>query len=87
MSLDLEKAQLMYKLAVAKRNWGTKYDGLEHFKKFPNLNLIVKELVNKGWIIFHKKPQYNAISLNTKYKREIIDFIESVLPEVKGNIS
>jgi hypothetical protein len=86
MSLDLEKAQLMYKLAVAKRNWGAKYDRLEHFKKFPNLDIIVKELVNKGWIIFHKKPQYNAISLDTKYKKEIIEFIESVLPNIKGNI-
>lgn len=86
MGLDLEKAQLMYKLAVAKRNWGAKYDRLEHFKRFPNLNLIVKELTNLGWIIFHKKPQYNAISLNPQYKKEIIQFIESEIPELKGNI-
>jgi hypothetical protein len=87
MSLDLEKAQLMYKLAVAKRNWGAKYDRLEHFKKFPNLDIIVKELSKIGWIILHKKPQYNAISLDTKHKKEIIEFIETNLPEVRGNIN
>ena len=86
MSLDLEKAQLMYKLAVVKKNWGTKYDRLEHFKRFSNLKQIIKELLSAGWIILHKKPNYQAISLNTKYKREIIEFIEEQMPELRGNI-
>ncbi len=86
MSLNLEKAKLMYKLAVAKRNWGAKYDRLEHFKRFQNLDKIIKELVKLGWIISHKKPEYKAISLNPKFKKEIIEFIESQLPDLKGVI-
>lgn len=86
MSLEMEKARIMYKLAVAKKNWGAKYDRLEHFKRFPNLNQIVKELVKSNWLFLYKKPGYEAISLNPEHKREIIDFIESHLPEVKGNI-
>lgn len=86
MSLESEKAQLMYKLAVSKKNWGKKYDRMEHYKKFPNLKVIVKELVKLKWLIFHKKPDYEAISLNTQYKKEIIEFIELQLPELEGNI-
>ena len=86
MFLEVEKAHIMYKLAVAKKNWGARYDRLEHYKRFPNLDLIVKDLVKLGWIIFYKKPKYKAISLNPKYKKEIIEFIESKLPELKGNI-
>ncbi len=81
-----EKAKLMYKLAVAKKNWGAKYDRLEHFKRFPNLNQIVKELVKSSWLLLYKKQGYEAISLNPEYKKEIIGFIESHLPEVRGNI-
>ena len=86
MSLNLEKAQLMYKLAVVKKNWGAKYDRLEHFKRFQNLKIILKELIKSKWIILHRKPNYTAISLNTKYKREIIKFIEAQIPELRGNI-
>ncbi len=86
MSLELEKAQLMYKLAVSKKNWGKKYDRMEHYKRFQNLKLMVKELVKSNWLILHKKPDYDAISLNTQYKKEIIEFIGLHLPELEGNI-
>ena len=87
MSLELEKDKLMYKLASAKRNWGAKYDRLEHYsKRFQNLKLIIKELVNLGWIIFYKKPNYQAISLNPQFKSEIIKFIEDKMPNLKGVI-
>ena len=87
MSLDLEKAQLMFQVARRKGGcWGAKYDRLEHFKRFPNLKKIVKELSQKGFIIVHKKPQYTAISLNNKYKKEILEFIEKQMPYVKGLI-
>ena len=81
--LDLERAQIMFKL-TRKNNWGACYDRTEHFKKFPNLDTSIKELSKIGWIIIHKKPQYNALSLNTKFKREIIDFIEQQMPYLKG---
>ena len=87
MPLDLEKARLMYKLAVSKKNWGRKYDRLEHYKKFPNINKIIKELSKLRWLIIYNKPHYKAISLNTKHKKEIVEFIESKLPEVKGFIT
>ncbi len=86
MSLELEKAQLMSVLARGKSNWGGKYDRLEHFKRFPNLNKIIKELVGLKWIIFYKKPNYKAISLNSAYKKEIIEFIEFHMPYLKGLI-
>jgi hypothetical protein len=86
MSIELEKAQLMSALARGKGNWGAKYDRLEHFKRFTNLDLIIKELVKLSWIIFHKKPNYQAISLNTQYKKEIIEFIELHMPYLKGLI-
>ena len=76
----------MYKLAVAKKNWGAKYDRLEHFKRFPNLDKIIKELLKIGWIIVHKKSNYTAISLNPEYKKEIVEFIETKIPGFKGNI-
>lgn len=86
MSLDLEKAQLMFKLARGKGNWGAKYDRLEHFKRFPNLNQIVKELSKLGWILIYNKPNYTAISLNPKFKKGIIEFVEKQLPYLKGMI-
>jgi len=85
MSLDLEKAQIMFKLA-RENNWGAKYDRLEHFKRFENLDKIIKELLRLRWILFYKKPQYKAISLNPKHKKEIIEFIEYQMPYVKGII-
>jgi len=83
--MNLEKAQVMFKL-TRKNNWNACYDRLEHFKRFNNLDLIVKELVKLGWIILHKKPNYQGISLNTKYKKEIIEFIELKIPYLKGMI-
>ena len=81
--MNREKAELMFKLAFSKKNWGNKYDRLEHFKRFPNLKQIVKELEKVGWMIVKKKPNYAGISLNPKYKKEIIEFIEKYLPDLK----
>lgn len=86
MASDLEKAQLMSVLARGKANWGNSYDRLEHFKKFQNLKEIVKELSKLGWIIMHKKGKFTGISLNPKYKKEIIEFIEQKMPEIQGVI-
>jgi len=83
MSINLEKAQVMFKLA-RKNNWGKKYDRLEHFKRFLNLDEIIKELTKIRWIILHKKPGFTGISLNNKYKAQIIKFIEKHLSELKG---
>jgi hypothetical protein len=85
IATDLEKAQIMFKLA-RKDNWGAKYDRTEHFKKFQSLDNAVKELSKLGWIIIHSKPKYTGISLDTRFKREIIDFIEINIPEFKGMV-
>ena len=82
--MEKEKAQLMFKLAFSKKNWGAKYDRLEHFKRFQNLGKIVKELNQTGWLLITKKPNYTGISLNTRFKKEIIEFIELHIPEVRG---
>ena len=82
--MEKEKAQLMFKLAFSKKNWGAKYDRLEHFKRFQNLDRIIKELNKVGWILITKKPNYIGISLNTEFKKEIIEFIEFQIPEVRG---
>lgn len=83
-NFEKEKAQLMFKLAYSKKNWGAKYDRLEHFKRFQNLKEIVKDLKNKGWLLTKKKPNYTGISLNPKYKKEIIEFIEKHMSELNG---
>jgi aspartate/tyrosine/aromatic aminotransferase len=62
------------------------YDRTEHFKRFQNLKEIIKELSKNGWVIIHKKPNYTGLSLNTKYKKEIIEFIEKEMPYLKGAI-
>lgn len=85
MPIELEKAQIMFKLA-RKNNWGACYDRLEHFKRFQNLNEAIKELSKPEWVIIHKKPDFVGISLNTKYKKEIIDHIEKEMPYLKGTI-
>jgi len=85
--MEKEKAQLMFKLAYSKKNWGAKYDRLEHFKRFSNLKQMIKELENLGWVIVKKKDNYIGISLNTKFKKEIIEFIEEQMPEVRGLIT
>jgi len=73
----------MFKLA-RKNNWGAKYDRLEHFKRFPNLDEIIKDLSRIKWIFIHKKPKYTGISLNTKYKTQIIEFIKKYMSHLKG---
>ena len=86
MASDLEKARLMSALARGKANWGASYDRMEHFKRFQNLKDIIKNLSKRGWVIIHKKPNFEAISLNPKYKKEIIEFIEEKIPELMGVI-
>jgi hypothetical protein len=85
MRFEIEKAQIVFKLA-RKNNWGACYDRLEHFKRFQNLKDCIKELSNIGWIIVHKKPNFTGVSLNTKFKKEIIEFVELHLPHLKGTI-
>lgn len=82
MSEELTKAQILFKL-IRKNNWRNRYDRLEHFKRFSNLDKIVKELSKIGWIIIHKKPRFMAISLDTKYKTQIVEFIEKHMPYLK----
>jgi len=84
MASDLEKAQLMSVLARSKGNWGEKYDRIEHFKRFQNLKEIIKELSKQGWLIVYNKPKFMGISLNTRFKKEIIEFIEKEIPHLKG---
>ena len=86
MSLEIEKAQLMFKLARGKGNWGAKYDRTEHFKRFQNLNQVVKELSKIGWILVYNKPKYVGISLNPKFKRGVIEFVETKIPYLKRMI-
>jgi hypothetical protein len=86
MLLEVEKAEIMTKLGRGKGNWGAKYDRLEHFKRFSNLDKSIKELGNAGWVLIHKKQGYTGISLNPKYKLEIIEFIEKHLPYLKGMV-
>lgn len=85
LNLDLEMAQVMFKLA-RKNNWGHKYDRTEHFKRFQNLDEIMKNLSKKSWLLTYKKPTFVGISLNTQFKKEIIDFIEQQMPHMKGVI-
>jgi len=85
MLADLEKAQIMYKL-TGKANWGHCYDRTEHFKRFQNLDKAIKELSKLGWLIVHKKPKFIGLSLNTQYKKEIVEFIETNMPHMKGAI-
>ena len=82
MPRELQKAQVMFKL-TRKNNWGNSYDRLEHFKRFPDLDNLIEELIHKEWIIPHKKPKYLGISLNPKYKKQIIEFIETKMPYLK----
>jgi len=82
MGIELEKAQIMFKLA-RKNNWGACYDRLEHFKRFSDLDKSIKELSKIGWIIVYNKPNYTALSLDTKYKKEIIEFIKEQMPYLK----
>ncbi len=86
MSVEKEKAQLMFKLARSKGNWGAKYDRLEHFKRFQNLDKIVKDLQKMGWLLVKKKGKFTGISLNPKYKKEIIEFIEKELSHLGGMV-
>ena len=76
---------MLLKKPARKNNRGACYDRLEHFKRFQNLDEALKELEKKKWILSHKKP-FKAISLNTKYKKEIVEFIEKEMPYSKGGI-
>ncbi len=82
--MEKENALLMFKLAFSKKNWGAKYDRLEHFKRFQNLDKIIKELNKIGWLLITKKSNFVGISLNTQFKKEIIEFIEFHMPEIRG---
>ena len=82
---DVEKAQLLFKLA-RNHTWNNLYDRLEHFKRFQNLGDIVKELSKKGWIIVHQKGKFTGISVNTQFKKDIIEFVEMHMPHMKGAI-
>lgn len=86
MNYELEKAQLLFKLARNK-TWNNVYGRLEHFKRFQHFHEIVKELSRQEWILIHKKANYTGISVNTRYKKEIIDFIEMQIPHLKGYLS
>jgi len=85
MQVELEKAQIMFKL-TRKNNWGACYDRLKHFKRFQTLDKALKELSKIEWIMIHKKPNFTGISLNTKYKKEIIEFIEKQMPHLTGAV-
>jgi len=85
MPTDLEKAQVMFKLA-RKDNWDVRYDRTEHFKRFQDLKEIIKGLSNLKWLIIHKKPKFTGLSLNTSFKKEIVEFIEKHMPQVKGYV-
>lgn len=84
--MEKEKAQLLFKLAFSKKNWGAKFDRLEHYKRFPNLKKIVKDLSRKKWLLIQNKPTFTNISLNPQYKKEIVEFIEDKIPDLKGMI-
>lgn len=86
MPMNLKKAQLLFILARRKGNWGAKYDRLEHFKRFTNLKKVVKELSADGWLLIKQKPNYTGVSLNSHFKKEIIEFIEQEMPYLKGKI-
>lgn len=75
----------MFKLN-RKNNWEACYDRLEHFKRFQNLDKCIKELQKKRWIIIKNKPQFTDMSLDTKYKKEIIEFIADHMPYVKDSL-
>lgn len=79
---DLEKAQLLFKLVRGKKNWGGCYDRLEHFKRFSKE--AIEELIKIRWLILTKKAKFKAISVNTEFKKEIIEFIEKNMPYLKG---
>lgn len=85
MISDKEKAQVMFKLA-RKGNWNNSYDRTEHFKRFQELETIIKELSKSGWLLVHNKGKFTGISLNTQYKKEIMEFIDNNMPEVRGAI-
>ena len=80
-----ETAKVLLKLA-RKNNWNNSYDRTEHFKWFPNLDKILKELTKSGWLILHRKPKFLGISLNSQYKEEITKFIERYLPHTREMI-
>lgn len=85
MDYNSEKAEVIRKLA-RKNNWGHKYDRLEHFKRFQNLDKIIKELSNKKWLLIYKKSNFTGIALNSEFKKEIIDFVKKIRPDLSDLI-
>lgn len=85
MALDIEKAQILFKLA-RNHTWNNVYDRLEHFKRFQHRDDIIKELSKCEWILVHKKAKYVGISINTQCKKDIVAFIELHMPHLKGAI-
>ena len=55
-------------------------------KDKPWADKIIKELSQIRWIFIYKKPNFIGISLNTEYKKEIIEFIENKLSYLNGII-
>lgn len=86
MYSNKEVAQLLFRLARGKGNWGAKGDRLEHYKRFPNIKEIIKDYSNISWIIIKKKPTFTLISLNSHYKKEIIEFINLEIRDSEGYI-
>lgn len=85
MDINEEKAEVIRKLA-RKNNWGNKYDRLEHFKRFPDLKRVIKDLEKNNWLIIKKKPTFTGISLNPNYKKQIIGFVEKINPNLSEMI-
>ena len=59
----------------------------DDLERFQNLNQCVKELSKISWILIHNKPNYTGISLNPKFKKEIVEFIEKQMPDARGWIN
>ena len=73
---DEQIAFLLFKLDRIDK-WGGNYAREENIRCASKE--ILKELVNRGWLIPHKN--WNAFSLNLKLKKEIRQFIDEHLPK------
>jgi hypothetical protein len=84
MEENIEKARLLFKLIRGKKNWGACYDRIEHLKRFSKKAII--ELTKIGWLIPIKKTKFKAVSINPRFKTEIIRFIEKNLSYLKDMV-
>jgi len=57
------------------------------FKRFQNLDKAIKELSNQKWLLVYKKPNFTGIALNSEFKKEIIEFVKKVRPDLSDLIS